>query len=329
MRIVFVLICSVFLVACGGNANTSKRQSSAPVVKTQPKELPKTTNKPKVTQAKPLSSSMPLARIETNLGAIVVELDKKSAPETVRNFLTYAKSGFYNGTVFHRVIDGFMIQGGGFAIDVENKQFSRKVTRPAIINEANNGLRNERGTIAMARTNDPDSATSQFYINTVNNGMLNYRPGSAGYCVFGKVIQGMDVVDKIGKTKTTDRDWPVSPIIMTAVTVTMPTVDNTGATNKTSPKEADSEIAEATESYFGKVLSFSVGIPSSVINVELRESGAVKKGDVLVVKQQGEVICTASVVRVHANKAIAEIAKSSWVSGQIGKINKGDEVGLK
>ena len=133
--------------------------------------------------------------LSTSLGNIVLELDADKAPITVENFLSYAKSGYYNGTIFHRVIDGFMIQGGGF--DASMKQ---KSTENPIKNEANNGLKNNKYTIAMARTSIPDSATSQFFINVNNNDFLNY-PGQDGwgYCVFGKVTEGTDVVDKIQK----------------------------------------------------------------------------------------------------------------------------------
>lgn len=138
--------------------------------------------------------------IVTNMGDITVELDSAKAPKTVANFLSYVKSGFYNGTIFHRVIPGFMIQGGGFTPD-----FRKKPTKAPIVNEANNGLSNLRGTIAMARTSDPNSATSQFFINVANNTFLNYsaptRQG-AGYAVFGHVTSGMNVVDKIVNTPT-------------------------------------------------------------------------------------------------------------------------------
>jgi len=136
--------------------------------------------------------------LSTSLGNIVLELDADKAPITVENFLSYAKSGYYNGTIFHRVIDGFMIQGGGF--DASMKQ---KSTENPIKNEANNGLKNNKYTIAMARTSIPDSATSQFFINVNNNDFLNY-PGQDGwgYCVFGKVTEGTDVVDKIQKVAT-------------------------------------------------------------------------------------------------------------------------------
>lgn len=140
----------------------------------------------------------PVVVMETSLGNIKIELFEKEAPISVKNFLEYASSGFYNETIFHRVIPGFMAQGGGFTVDRKQKP-----TRPAIRNEAANGLKNDRGTIAMARTSAPDSATAQFFINVVNNNMLNRpNPDGAGYAVFGKVIEGMDVVDRIVSAKT-------------------------------------------------------------------------------------------------------------------------------
>jgi len=158
-----------------------------------------------------------LVKLQTNLGDIVLELEDEKAPKSVANFLGYVKDGFYNGTIFHRVIDGFMIQGGGFT---ENLQ--KKGTKAPIENEANNGLKNLRGTVAMARTNAPHSATAQFFINVVNNDFLNYRSATGngwGYAVFGKVVQGMDVVDKIRKIPTGaggpfPKDVPQAPVII-------------------------------------------------------------------------------------------------------------------
>ena len=159
----------------------------------------------------------PTLLLETSLGTVKVELFQKEAPISVKNFLDYAKSGFYNGTIFHRVIPGFMIQGGGFTADMHQKQ-----SKAPIKNEAANGLKNDRGTLAMARTSAPDSASSQFFINVVNNDGLNRpSPDGFGYAVFGKVISGMDVVDKIAATQTGMQmgfaDVPVTPVIIKAV----------------------------------------------------------------------------------------------------------------
>jgi peptidyl-prolyl cis-trans isomerase B (cyclophilin B) len=162
------------------------------------------------------STALPRVHLETTLGNIVVELNPSAAPKTVDNFLTYVKDGFYNGTIFHRVIKGFMIQGGGFTEDLQQKP-----VRPPIQNEADNGLKNLRGTIAMARTPDPNSATAQFFINTVDNAFLDFTaktPKGWGYCVFGKVVEGMDAVDAIEKQPTTQKhiggDVPVTPVII-------------------------------------------------------------------------------------------------------------------
>lgn len=142
----------------------------------------------------------PRVRLSTTFGDIVLELDREKAPKSVENFLSYVQEGYYDGTIFHRVIDGFMAQGGGFTQD-----FQKKPTHAPIANEADNGLKNLNGTIAMARTNDPQSATAQFFINVADNGFLDYQsptPRGWGYAVFGKVIEGMDVVDKIRRTPT-------------------------------------------------------------------------------------------------------------------------------
>ena len=147
----------------------------------------------------------PQVLMETSLGKVKIELFEKEAPISVKNFLDYANSGFYGGTIFHRVIPGFMIQGGGFTTD-----FKQKPTNAPIKNEAANGLKNDRGTIAMARTGAPDSATSQFFINVVNNNMLNRpNPDGVGYAVFGKVVEGMDVVDRIKAVKNRILPWYV------------------------------------------------------------------------------------------------------------------------
>jgi peptidyl-prolyl cis-trans isomerase B (cyclophilin B) len=155
-------------------------------------------------------------KLTTNQGDILIELDAEKAPLSVANFLSYVRSGHYNGTVFHRVIKGFMIQGGGFEAGMKQKP-----TEAPIQNEANNGLKNAHYTLAMARTNAPHSATAQFFINTTNNGFLDFKsesPSGWGYAVFGKVVQGQDVVDKIEKVKTAGRgghgDVPVEDVII-------------------------------------------------------------------------------------------------------------------
>ena len=161
------------------------------------------------------------ATIETSMGTITLELNADKAPTTVGNFVKYAKEGFYDGTIFHRVIDGFMIQGGGFT-----KSMDQKPTHEPIRNEAMNGLKNKRGTIAMARTMIVDSATSQFFINLVDNDFLDFTsptPQGFGYAVFGKVTDGLDVVDAIGKVKTgfagPHQNVPETPVGIKKVTV--------------------------------------------------------------------------------------------------------------
>ena len=155
-------------------------------------------------------------KLSTSSGEFVLELDEEKAPATVENFLAYVDDGFYNGTVFHRVIDGFMIQGGGFEAGMKEKQ-----TRDPIANEAENGLKNDAYTIAMARTSDVDSATAQFFINVGNNDFLNFSaptPQGFGYCVFGKVVEGQDVVDKIKCVETGSAgfhsDVPVEDVVI-------------------------------------------------------------------------------------------------------------------
>lgn len=168
-----------------------------------------------------MSAANPRVLMKTSKGDIVIELFPDRAPITVKNFLTYVDEKFYDGTIFHRVIKGFMIQGGGLTPDMMTK----KPTHPPIKNEANNGLKNLRGTIAMARTAEIDSATCQFFINLVDNPFLDHVPGDPnkfGYAVFGKVVQGMEVVDAIAEVPTRvrgiHRDVPVEPVIIISVT---------------------------------------------------------------------------------------------------------------
>ena len=157
-----------------------------------------------------------MVKLQTNFGIIALELDTGRAPETVKNFLAYVESEFYSNTVFHRVIDGFMVQGGGFEPGMRQKP-----TRGTIKNEAGNGLKNDRYTVAMARTSEPHSASSQFFINLKDNDFLNHTAPSSqgwGYCVFGKVVEGQDIVDKIKRVKTGSRgghgDVPVEDVII-------------------------------------------------------------------------------------------------------------------
>ncbi|MFO7716375.1 peptidylprolyl isomerase [Desulfosarcina sp.] len=167
---------------------------------------------------------LPRVKLTTSQGDIVVELDRAAAPKTVENFLTYVKDGFYDGTIFHRVIAGFMIQGGGLEASM-----NRKPTRPPVPNEADNGLSNRNGTIAMARTQDPHSASAQFFINVKDNGFLDHRGKTSqgwGYCVFGKVVEGIDVVQAIEKVPTTSRsgmqDVPDAPVLIKQAVVVRP-----------------------------------------------------------------------------------------------------------
>ncbi|MBD3584168.1 peptidyl-prolyl cis-trans isomerase [Salinimonas sp. HHU 13199] len=157
-----------------------------------------------------------MVTLKTNFGDIKLELFEDKAPKTVENFISYVKDGFYDNTIFHRVIDGFMVQGGGFTEDMDQKK-----TNAPIENEANNGVANEKGTVAMARTNDPHSATSQFFINVKDNDFLNFTSESVngwGYCAFAKVVEGMDVVEKIKDVRTGShgfhQDVPVEPVII-------------------------------------------------------------------------------------------------------------------
>lgn len=163
----------------------------------------------------------PRVALETSKGALVLELDAARAPKTVENFLAYVRAGHYDGTIFHRVIPGFMIQGGGF-----DEKMTQRATRPPIANEADNGLKNKRGTVAMARTGDPHSASAQFFVNTVDNGFLDHQSKDArgwGYAVFGRVVEGMETVDAIAKVATGNRgpfqDVPLEPVVIRKATV--------------------------------------------------------------------------------------------------------------
>ncbi|HMD68808.1 MAG TPA: peptidylprolyl isomerase [Chitinivibrionales bacterium] len=185
----------------------------------------------------------PRVRIETTKGTIVVELFPKAAPKTVANFLQYVKDGFYDGTIFHRVIKNFMIQGGGFT-----KDMTEKPTRPPVANEADNGLKNGLGTLAMARTPDPNSATAQFFVNVKDNAFLNFRSKDAegwGYCVFGKVVSGLNVVTAIENEPTGNsgmyQDVPATPVVITKVSL----VEATPPAKKAAPAVSDTSSQKA------------------------------------------------------------------------------------
>jgi len=171
---------------------------------------------PSFATEKKMSEPAPKIKLTTSLGSIIVQLNAEKAPVSSANFLTYVNEGFYNGTIFHRVIKGFMAQGGGF-----DAAFKQKETHAPIKNEADNGLKNQRGTLAMARTNDPNSATAQFFINYKDNSFLDHTsptPSGWGYAVFGEVVEGMDVVDKMAEQPTGNRngqqDVPKTDIVI-------------------------------------------------------------------------------------------------------------------
>jgi len=233
---IIFLLSFVFLTACNSEKESSAatttpaaeetattQQSSAPETKTDSTggsgESEKVTEKAQNSGGK--MAANPKVKLETTLGDIVLELDSEKAPKTVENFLGYVNEGFYDGTIFHRVIPNFMVQGGGMLPDM-----TEKPNKASIKNEANNGLKNLKGTVAMARTNEPHSATSQFFINVKDNDFLNFSsetPQGWGYAVFGKVIEGMDVIEKIVAVETGNKgyhgDVPVEPITMNKVTV--------------------------------------------------------------------------------------------------------------
>jgi peptidyl-prolyl cis-trans isomerase A (cyclophilin A) len=195
--------------ACGrGEEGAGSAPSEGAVATADPTEAP--------ADPAPRSKENAVVVIRTSRGEIRAELYAERAPITVANFLTYADEGFFDGTIFHRVIEGFMIQGGGFTPDLKQKP-----TKAPIQNEAANGLRNERGTLAMARTSAVDSATAQFFINLANNAFLNHGSRDFGYAVFGKVTSGMDVVDAIARAETGNRsghgDVPLEPVVIESV----------------------------------------------------------------------------------------------------------------
>jgi len=208
------LICVILSICCFGGCEPAETPKKPQTPKDQADMTKK--SEPRKEQADITKESEPRVVLKTTKGDIVIELDSKKAPVTVENFLRYVDEGFYNGIIFHRVISNFMIQGGGFTADK-----NQKAPHGPITNEASNGLKNNRGTIAMARTSNPDSATCQFFINVVDNGaLLNYAgPANPGYAVFGKVVEGMDAVDAIRNVKTANQggafaNAPVEPVII-------------------------------------------------------------------------------------------------------------------
>jgi cyclophilin family peptidyl-prolyl cis-trans isomerase len=210
-----VLACGVFFSGAGfanEQKSVSKSENSGKKA-TSGKDSKKEKSQSK--EGKKMNPNAVSVTMVTNKGTIKIELDKEKAPLTVENFVSYVKAGHYDKTIFHRVIDKFMIQGGGF-----DEKMSQKTTKAPIKTEASNGLKNARGTIAMARTNDVNSATAQFFINLVDNSFLDF-PNNGGYTVFGKVTEGMQVVDEIAVTKTSTfgmhSDVPVKPVVIESV----------------------------------------------------------------------------------------------------------------
>ena len=195
--------------ALGASAQTDPKPSDPPATQPAPAQPD--------AQEKPVPANLVYVKLATSMGDIVLELDKEKAPLSVENFLNYVGKGHYDGTIFHRVIDGFMIQGGGFTPDLKQKD-----TDKPIKNEWKNGLKNSRGTIAMARTQVADSATSQFFINVADNGFLDQPRDGAAYAVFGRVVAGMETVDKIRAVRTGVRngmgDVPVEPVVINKAT---------------------------------------------------------------------------------------------------------------
>jgi len=216
--IIGIVMLSLFMAGGCDKANTTEQSKS--VSKTNPVEKTLPTNeRNNMPQSDTPSQKNPQVIMETSKGNITIELNAKAAPVTVKNFLAYVDEKFYDETIFHRVINDFMIQGGGF-----DEKMSQKKTHAPIKNEAANGLKNDLGTIAMARTNDINSATAQFFINVKDNDFLNHQgQGQFGYAVFGKVVSGMDVVNAIKAVKTTSRagmdDVPAEPVIIKSVKI--------------------------------------------------------------------------------------------------------------
>lgn len=196
---------------------TETKTTAEPKAVEKPVEAPKQIAAPKVAPA-PAIAGTTLVKMQTSMGDIIIELDAKKAPATAKNFIDYVNENHYSGIIFHRVISGFMIQGGNFDMNMK-----KATTKAPIVNEAANGLQNLRGTIAMARTSNPNSATDQFFINHKDNPFLNAAPGKPGYAVFGKVVEGMEIVDAIAAvptgTKAGMRDVPQTPVIIISAKV--------------------------------------------------------------------------------------------------------------
>jgi len=226
-NLLFMLLISIILLsfACKQNEEVSTETTQTEVTQRQKQdEKTETTDQDKQAEPTPAPESAeavtkteggnPMVLMKTSKGDIKIELDQENAPITVENFIGYVNNGFYDNTIFHRVINNFMIQGGGISTDMQQKP-----TKEPIKNEARNGLTNDRGTIAMARTGDVDSATAQFFINLVDNDFLNHGVRDFGYAVFGRVVDGMDVVDEIAAVKVGPGDVPEEAIVIESVTV--------------------------------------------------------------------------------------------------------------
>jgi len=221
MAIIILIPAILFLAGCKQDQTTqndtaadSKAESQQEETKETSDESAKTDEVSSDDKAAENKGGNPVVIIKTSKGDIKIELDKENAPISVDNFTAYVEDGFYDGTIFHRVINNFMVQGGGFTADMQQKP-----TNAPIKNEAENGLKNERGTIAMARTGVVDSATSQFFINHVDNTFLDHSIKDFGYAVFGKVVDGMDVVDAIAVVQTGPGDVPNEQIVIESVTI--------------------------------------------------------------------------------------------------------------
>jgi cyclophilin family peptidyl-prolyl cis-trans isomerase len=214
----WAVVGAILIIGCKEQPQGVKRIEHAPLPPSQPEEN-KTMEKPQSSPA-PDATSPPRVMLQTTMGDIIIELNPTAAPVTSENFLRYVKEGFYDGVIFHRVIAGFMIQSGGFTPDMQQKK-----THAQIVNEASNGLKNLRGTLAMARTSDPHSASSQFFINHRDNAALDYGSPTSpdGYAVFAKVVEGMDIVNKIAAVKTGNRaghqNVPLEPVTIKKASV--------------------------------------------------------------------------------------------------------------